>query len=198
MRIITVQHLEVLNSILQNGIYEKLDDDHIMTNGPKLYDIVKQGERRPIFGISKLEDGSIPESIDTFNLQRLSDFGARVLPGSVIFIVDIPDEEVILTDFYNWSDRLYFESEFGDIETVDDCDESCKDEYLQLKNADFYKIIPDRDIQAIFHSISISNIIEYKEITDIYFNQNIINRFPHLDPLYYDKLLDKARERLGL
>ena len=189
MKIITVQHNAVFQTIMNEGEYKKLDDDYIWTNGPRLYDEVKRGDCSPIFGISKLEDGSVPKSIDDFNLQRLADFGARIIPGNVILILDIPDNEVLLTDFYNWSDRLYFETEYCDIESVDECDESCRDDYIHCKNVDFYQICPDRDVQAIFYSISKSQIVEYKEITAEYF-QYIISKFPHLDPLYYEKLLN--------
>lgn len=153
MKIITFQHEKVLEAIELNGVYFCDYIGRYHKNTPQSYKFLKDNFiikkpkakiHNPIFGwVKVLRDEDIidennPETIS--RMLEMTPFG----DGRKMIVLDIPEDDVMETDFYLFVD-LRCEEEFGDVIFTGGAD--CKESMLHPRTSNSI------EIQAIFGEI---------------------------------------------
>lgn len=118
MRVLTFQSREVLDTILEKGICYPIKNIRF-PNAPKTYQRLiddynkkKNTDIEALFyvWVKVFDDREI--NIDEDHIQRCNEM-TGIADGSVCMLLDVPDDLLLTTSFYNYTDEMYAE-EFPD------------------------------------------------------------------------------------
>lgn len=151
MKLLTIQSKEVIDIVNRDGIY--FADKHKSTYykiSPGCYNELmnRLDGKCPIFAWYKINGNNASLNDDII---KLAD--SRGVGTGVRILLEVPDNEVLLSDFYNYSDMIFLETEgaydFKDIPTWEDVFDYVDENVL--------------DIQALIKCIKKEWIIKYEE-----------------------------------
>lgn len=149
IKIWTAQNKEVLNIINSSGVYipDESFSKYYQGKGKLAYDlIINKINAFPIFGIVTYIGNRV---IFNDDINRLSS-DIPFSKDNVLFELEMKDNDVLLTDYYNWVDILYYYQDANDLEKKELYYASTLDHCLQIKEG--------RIVQSIIKSINKNNI----------------------------------------
>lgn len=120
IRVVSVQNKEIYNILSSNFKYELSTAFFRDWGCPLSFNkLVSKLGFMPIFSLYKFEHSYV-SNLKEIDFLRLKYFGINVNKSSIILLLDVPENEAIFTDYYNWSDCLFFEQEgyIPDIEPI--------------------------------------------------------------------------------
>lgn len=111
MKLWTVQHKNVIEKINREGIYIANGEHswHYHERGKKAYDlIIKRLKAYPIWTLNSYEGTQLAYDFIKENLKNIGHILPIGAKDSILLELEKPDDECILTDYYNWVDVLYY------------------------------------------------------------------------------------------
>lgn len=150
MLLLTVQSKEVIDEIYKNGVYyADINKSYYYKKTPNCYKELMNriSGNCPIFTWYKLEGKQV--GIDE---EFIKAGGMKAVNEGVWLLLDVPDNQVLLTDFYEYTDMMFLETEGPD---------DFKD--LPTWEAVFNYVDKSYDIQAIIPCIKKEWIVKHKE-----------------------------------
>lgn len=112
MRVVTIQHKDVLDIINRRGAYWVDQSKSQYDSYSETYDVMKELMRTvtgeevlPIWCFSKVHD--IEPSTD-INWEYYDGKGANIDENSVLLELEIEESKAVITNYYNWTDYMYY------------------------------------------------------------------------------------------
>lgn len=173
MRLLTSQHINVWNKIIEDGIYQctisSNTRERTINSYNKMANAVKEKTGievlSPIWCWFRVDDKYI-NTIKETNLKRCDGMTGV---NEIVMLLEVPDEIPLLSDFYEWVDVMY--------------QELTPNDPLGVKFEDIFDIREDVSIQACIPYIKKEYIIE------AYRNESSSNvNFEDLTQIYLKKI----------